>query len=321
LDESCHVVKDEDSGEPMTAVLGLVDVVRGTNSYYKVQLLEEDKGRGWYLFRSWGRVGTTIGDSKLEKMHSKEQGIESFEAIYLDKTGNHWSERKTFQKVPRKFFPLEIDYGQQDNEMVQKAMELKSGQSSKLEKSVQDLVRMIFDVKSMEKAMLEFEIDLTKMPLGKLSKNQIEKAYKVLTELQTLIQNNITSQTQILDASNRFYTLIPHDFGMTRPPLLDNLDIIKNKTEMIDNLLEIEVAYSMLESSGSSEEDPIDTHYRKLKCGITPVDKTSKEFQLIEEYIRNTHAATHHHYDLKLVELFKTDREGEIEKFNSYQKL
>ena len=27
------------------AVLGLVDIVRGTNSYYKLQLLESDKGR------------------------------------------------------------------------------------------------------------------------------------------------------------------------------------------------------------------------------------------------------------------------------------
>ena len=42
---------------------------------------------------------------------------------------------------------------------------------------------MIFDVESMKKAMLEFEIDLKKMPLGKLSKAQIESAYKVLTEL------------------------------------------------------------------------------------------------------------------------------------------
>ena len=36
---------------------------------------------------------------------------------------------------------------------------------------------------------------------------------------------------------------------MTRPPLLDNVELIKNKTEMIDNLLEIEIAYSMLDES------------------------------------------------------------------------
>ena len=33
--------------------------------------------------------------------------------------------------------------------------------------------------------------------------------------------------TQFLDGSNRFYTLIPHDFGMKKPPMLDTAEIIK----------------------------------------------------------------------------------------------
>lgn len=35
------------------------------------------------------------------------------------------------------------------------------------------------------------------------------------------------TDSQVLDLSNRFYTLIPHDFGMKKPPLLNNLDYIK----------------------------------------------------------------------------------------------
>ena len=41
LAETCHVV--EEKGAIYNAVLGLVDVVRGTNSYYKIQALESDK--------------------------------------------------------------------------------------------------------------------------------------------------------------------------------------------------------------------------------------------------------------------------------------
>lgn len=33
--------------------------------------------------------------------------------------------------------------------------------------------------------------------------------------------------TKFLDASNRFYTLIPHNFGMKKPPLLDTAEIVK----------------------------------------------------------------------------------------------
>jgi poly [ADP-ribose] polymerase len=35
------------------------------------------------------------------------------------------------------------------------------------------------------------------------------------------------TQTQYLDATNRFYTLVPHDFGMKKPPLLDTAEVIK----------------------------------------------------------------------------------------------
>ena len=35
---------------------------------------------------------------------------------------------------------------------------------------------------------------------------------------------------RILDASNRFYTLIPHDFGLRSPPLLDKTEMIKVRT-------------------------------------------------------------------------------------------
>lgn len=87
---------------------------------------------------------------------------------------------------------------------------------------------MLFDVESMKRAMVEFELDLTKMPLGKLSKRQLEKAYGILNEAQQLVTTaSDVSKNQFVDVSNRFYTLIPHDFGRNSPPLLDNAELIK----------------------------------------------------------------------------------------------
>lgn len=71
-----------------------------------------------------------------------------------------------------------------------------------------------------------FQLDLEKMPLGKLSKRQITQAYSVLTELQDLLKKS-GSKTQFIDASNRFYTLIPHDFGVDNPPVLSTEDVVK----------------------------------------------------------------------------------------------
>ena len=46
--------------------------------------------------------------------------------------------------------------------------------------------------------------------------------------------------------------------------------IFQTKTEMLDNLLEIEVAYSLLKG-GDGGEDPIDAHYKKLKTEIVVI--------------------------------------------------
>lgn len=35
------------------------------------------------------------------------------------------------------------------------------------------------------------------------------------------------SQSMIIDASNRFYTLIPHNFGLKKPDILDDPRLIK----------------------------------------------------------------------------------------------
>lgn len=145
----------------------------------------------------------------MDEYRRKHDAVEAFHSLFLEKTGNDWKERGNFQKLPNKHYPLEIDYGQHaDNDKMRQLLEnANGGIQSKLPSPVQDVIKMIFNVETMKQALLAFEIDLTKMPLGKLSKNQLDKAYKVLTELQTLISNDgNASKTAIVDASNRFYT-------------------------------------------------------------------------------------------------------------------
>ncbi|XP_048105685.1 poly [ADP-ribose] polymerase 1 [Alosa alosa] len=315
--ENCAHVLDQ-NGKIYSATLGLVDIVRGTNSYYKLQLLEDDVQKRYWVFRSWGRVGTTIGGNKLDKFYDKNSAMDNFRNVYEEKTGNSWTSTN-FTKYPNKFYPLEIDYGQ-DEEAVKK-LTASAGTHSKLAKPVQELIRTIFDVESMKKAMVEFEIDLQKMPLGKLSKRQIQNAYALLSEVQQAVSDS-ASESTILDLSNRFYTLIPHDFGMKKPPLLNNLDYIQAKVQMLDNLLDIEVAYSLLRGGAEdNKKDPIDINYEKLKTKIEVVDQSSHEAQLIQQYVKNTHAATHNTYTLEVEEIFKVVREGEYQRFRPFEEL
>lgn len=320
LEDVAHVYKK--GSDIYSTVLGLTDLQSGTNKYYKLQILESDKGHRYWVFRSWGRIGTTIGSQKLEAVESMAEAKKIFTTHFAEKSGNLWEDRHNFKKVAGKMYPMDLSYGDEDNEVT--SLAAASDVESKLPKPVQDLVTLIFDVDSMKKVMLEYELDLQKMPLGKISKRQIQQAYYVLTELQTALRESEPTRAKILDVSNRFYTLIPHDFGIDNPPPLDSEDIIKKKIEMLDSLMEMEVAYSLLKTT--KEEDssgihPVDLHYNKLNAEIEVLDRTSKEFELLQIYVKNTHAATHSQYELEILDVFKVSRIGEDKRYKPFKKL
>ncbi|XP_047526673.1 poly [ADP-ribose] polymerase [Vanessa atalanta] len=314
LEELAHVYQAPD-GSKYTAVLSKTDVVAGKNSYYKLQVLRADGKNKFWLFRSWGRIGTPIGGNKVEECKTLNEAIEKFENLYMERTQNPWEERQNFVKMPESYYPIDMDYSDEP------AASLQVDKQCSLHMSVQNLIQRIFNIDNMKKTLLEFELDTEKMPLGKLSKKQIKSGYNVLSELLKFIEKGSTSENKIIDATNRFYTLVPHSFGTDNPPLLNTVEIIKNKTEMLDNLLEIEIAYSLLKTESDDGVSPIEAHYRKLKAEITPLDKKSEEFEMILEYVRNTHAATHSSYTLKVQEVFQVVREGEEKRFKPFKKL
>ncbi|KYN13833.1 PREDICTED: poly [ADP-ribose] polymerase [Trachymyrmex cornetzi] len=314
LEDVAHIYQK--GKDKYTVTLGLTNIQSKKNSYYKLQILKHDKHERYHLFRSWGRIGTTIGGNKLDGM-SLEECIEQFESLYEEKTGNRWKNREHFVKVPNLMYPIDIDHGDQE------VVSLDSDIKSNLQKPIQDLIRLIFDVDEMKKVMLEFEIDLDKMPLGKLSKKQIEKAYAVLTELQEVLKitTDDVDRATLVDASNRFYTLIPHNFGISGPKVLGSLEEIKIKCDMLDALLEMEVAYNLLCDKTNEKENPLDSHYKQLKTDIEVMDKTSEEFKMIEKYVKNTHADTHKQYELEIKEVFIIKRQGEEQRFKPFKKL
>lgn len=313
LDDVAHVYKEGKTH--WTCVLSKTDVQKQKNSYYKLQLLEADNNRQYWVFRAWGRIGTTIGDHKLNNYRDLDRAKEEFEDQYLDKTGNYWGMRNMFQKMPNMYYELELDFGDDGSKM-----SMESDIPSKLAAPVQNLIKMIFDINAMKKVMLEYELDMDKMPLGKLSEKQIRSAYGVLTELSALVEKG-GSNAKFVDASNRFFTLIPHNFGVKTPPVLDNAEEINAKISMLDSLLEIEVAYSLLKVDAASGVNPIDSHYEQLKTDLAVLDKDSEEFAILAKYVKNTHAATHNMYELEIEDIFKVKRKGEDRRYKPFKKL
>ncbi|KAK0423173.1 hypothetical protein QR680_008010 [Steinernema hermaphroditum] len=312
-----HVYLDkEDGNRAWQTTLGVADAQSNRNSYYKLQLVQHDKRDKFMLFRSWGRIGTNQGGCKTESYGSDLDSAKAeFVKQFRDKSGNEWGREFVKRAGFMDLLEMEVLHDRSD-----KGQKLSVENSkSKLHKSIKELIAMLFDVDAMKDCMKEMEIDMEKLPLGKLSRKHILNAYSILTELQNYfeVSGKSVNQDVILDATNRFYTLIPHDTGMEAVVKLDNEIIIKEKTELLDNLLEIQLAYTIIKREEDDELDPIDQSYAKLNAKMEVLDKGTPEFQHILKYVSNTHASTHDTYTLDIKDVYKVHRAGEEERYTS----
>jgi poly [ADP-ribose] polymerase len=92
---------------------------------------------------------------------------------------------------------------------------------------------------------------------------------------------------------------------------------------MLDSLLDIEIAFKILNlgSAEDEEADPVDTHYKKLRCGMEVLDEQSDEYKLLLRYIANTHASSHDNYKIVVKSIVKLERDGEAAKYETKKSL
>ncbi|KAI3875434.1 hypothetical protein MKX03_036768 [Papaver bracteatum] len=306
----------EDAKYIYSTTLNKSDLSIGVNSCYVMQIIQEDKRTNCYLFREWGRTGNEqIGGNKLDEM-SKAGAIREFKRLFLEKTGNHWEaweKKENFQKQPGKYFPLDIDYGVSDQVLKIKEPQLPS---SRLAQPVQNLMKMLFNVETYRSAMIELEIDMSEMPLGKLSKSNIQMGFSALTDIQNLLASNNQDlsvresllidasnrffKSLLIDASNRFFSIIPS----THPRIIRDARDLRSKVEMLEALQDIEIASRIIGFNAECDES-LDEKYEKLHCNILPLPRDCDDYQL--------------EWTLELEDVFSLDREGEFDKFAPYR--
>eukprot|EP01114_Cavostelium_apophysatum_P017118 TRINITY_DN5010_c0_g1_i1.p1 TRINITY_DN5010_c0_g1~~TRINITY_DN5010_c0_g1_i1.p1 ORF type:complete len:839 (+),score=296.05 TRINITY_DN5010_c0_g1_i1:94-2610(+) len=311
------------------AMLNQTDVGKNNNKFYVIQLLEHDHKKQYQVWNRWGRVGAG-GQNVLDACPSLEAAKKKFEKKFYDKTGNKWTgDFSQFTKQPGKYMVVEIDYASEDEEEKKKAETKQLAKSapktikipdSQLEQAVADLIELICDVKKMRDTLVEMEIDVKKMPLGKLSKKQIMKGFEILKEIETILNGGQYSRPKLVDCANRFYTLIPHNYGMKVPPLLDNKKMVQAKLEMLEALTDMEIAQKILNTGKDLDENPVDTQYKALNTEIVTLSHSDTEFKIIQKYVKNTHAPTHTDYTLEVLDVFKIARKGEDELFKPWAK-
>lgn len=269
------------------------------------------------MFESKGRIATEIGSVNLTPMPNLAKAIVAFKTLYLEKTGNVFG-TKEFVKMPGKYNQMPVDHEILNNEVRKQCKTIEySMSSSMLREPLYKLIQLLFDVTEIESTMISFDLDLNKMPLGKISVDQIKSAMKVLKEIEKLLRDKKDSTSKkIVDATNQFYSLIPHNFGVRRPPVLNTKETIDKKYEMLSDMKQMEITYNILNENIDDGKNVVDIHYRRLMGTVefTDLDKECDEYNEINRYVTNT-TSTEGSSSIELLHVFKISRHEEVERF------
>jgi len=86
-----------------------------------------------------------------------------------------------------------------------------------------------FDAAAAKKQETSDAAGANDQPLGKLSKAQIEKGDAVLDNVDALIkagESDQAAKNKLAGLSAQYYTMIPHDFGFKKPPVLNTPELL-----------------------------------------------------------------------------------------------
>lgn len=124
----------------------------------------------------------------------------------------------------------------------------------------------------------------------------------------------------IEDFSNKYYSTIPHEFGRNRPPAIDNQDILRKETSMLDTLSDMEVANTIMKTTIDKKKDAeavnlLDKRFQELSMQeMTPLDHKSSEYKTLADYLIKSTGSTHG-IRYRLEDIFRIERVGEADRF------
>jgi len=300
-----YEVHQDDSGKYYNCYLMNSNCDKNNNKYYILQLLKSKGTGSYYIHSRYGRVGHTAASS-CDAVGCLEQAVRQYNKTYSTKTSASKGYKAIDMKVGADATTVKANVEKDSDESTTNGATAQY-EPSRLDGRVQELISFINDQKLMEKSMVQVGYDVKKLPLGQLSDQTVQAGYKTLREIENIFQA-ITSKTATLTSkmpelkrlSNEFYSTIPHDFGFAKMInfVIDTQDKLKQKMDLISNLVDIKTAYSLRRRGGASkpaakkagnkkqklEPSLVDQNYDVLKCKMEALSKGDKEYEMLETY-------------------------------------
>ncbi|KAG5642504.1 hypothetical protein DXG03_002701 [Asterophora parasitica] len=310
-------------GDIWDAMLNQTDLSGSTNSnkFYVLQLLHPiGSNAQCFLYTRWGRVGED-GKNQLKGPWPASTAIGEFKKQFKAKAAVNWEDRVGMVPKKGKYTWLERDYANEDDGVQD---DTKAGSSSKeaavipdskLETEIQASFPIFFDAATCSR----------QLPSGLMPPHLLDQVLaEVIEQPNSDKAKEYGSQRAACEElSSRYYSIIPHDFGRQKPGVINNADLLKRELELVDALGDMEIASKLIASTILSDSEgnplnPLDANFRSLGLtSLQPVKNNSSEFTALEAYARDTHGATHRHYQVKVTNAYRVERESETAAWNS----
>lgn len=312
---------------------------RNNNKFYVIQVLRAPASGAYACFTRWGRVGED-GKSATKPGNGKDGAVKEFRSKFKSKTKNDWDNRENFVKYNDKYELIEMAAEDEEAEMMAADVQSALGAldedeverkmaPSKLDGTTQSLINLLFDLNMFKSAMKSYDIDIKKMPLGAISKNQIRRGFEVLEEIQKLLKGSKNS-TKIAQLTADFYTKIPHAMGRQRLPVLNDAEAVQRKMDMLNVLGDIEIAQGLLKDTAGKDKkkrksevkpNPIDMKYDTLMTDLELVVPGSADFKVINTYLKNTATQGGWRSVKRIMNVWKVSRHKEDERFALHEDM
>ncbi|EGR31265.1 poly adp-ribose polymerase member 1, putative [Ichthyophthirius multifiliis] len=322
--------------ENYTCMLNLTDIsygVKGHNKFYQIEVLHM-KFSKFTVYTKWGRVGAQNPQETYKGYENKYDAILAFKKKFYEKTHNDWNgDFSSFKVQPGKYTWIQVEGESskssinQDVEKLNQRNELLKKKiqelPSQLEQKIKSLMLIIWDFSRISKTLKELNFDTEKNPLGKLSYQQIQKGYKILTEIQNAIIQN-AKKSIIIELTNQFYTNIPQNYGMKQLPIIDHIQKVREKIYLLDILKEVDITNKYINQALQSKVKNYLINYcfyQMLKAKIEILNPQDIQYKIIQKMIQNTHGPSHNKYKLSIKDIYLVDKKSEKQRFFPFTQL
>ena len=291
--------------------LNYTNVQNNNNKFYIIQLLQDIHTKKFGVLYRWGRIGF-FGQVNYVIYQTFEEAREAFLIKLQGKLEYGYIKIKMQNKIKQEKNNDELDKNDDG-----------------LEKPLANLIRLIFDLKSMNQQIMKIGYDSDKIPLGQLSPEVISQGYKFLKNLENIIGNTNDKKSintkEIYDLSSKYFTIIPHNFGMNNMHkfVINSQERIKEENELLDSIKNIKIVSGILQQTNNNNKEKNEISLKEklneFKYIVAYVSKEENIYSIIDKYLSKSNEIKNSP-KIKLIDLFSVKEKNLINITNNKNK-